>query len=46
MISQYTEEIIRVVRELKKIILSKLDNGEEVSTDESDGFTKAAFQKI
>ncbi len=45
MMSQYAEEIISVVRELKEIILTKLDNGEEVSTEELDGFTREAFQK-
>lgn len=45
MMSQYAEEIISVVRELKEIILTKLDNGEEVSTDELGGFTREAFQK-
>ena len=45
MMSQCAEEIISVVRELKGIILSKLDNGEEVSTDELDDLTREAFQK-
>lgn len=43
--SQYSEEIISVVTDLKEIILSKLDAGEEVSINELDGLTREAFKK-